>query len=46
MTIDPDRLAGAQDLIVKFLEQLNDHLESGSRREVYQLALQLFPLQR
>lgn len=46
MTIDPARLAGAQDIIVRFLEALNDHLESGSRREVYQLALQLFPLQR
>lgn len=44
MAIDPERLDAANKMILDFLETLCDFLEVGDRKEVYQLAIQLFPL--
>lgn len=44
MAIDPEKLPQAREKIARFLESMNDFLETGHRREVYQIAVQLFPL--
>lgn len=45
MSIDPDRLEEAKERITEFRRELCQFLEGGdSRREVYQLCVQLFPL--
>ncbi len=44
MAIDPKRIPEANRMILDFLERLCDFLESGDRREVYQMAVQLYPL--
>jgi len=44
MAINPERLETANKMILDFLETLCDFLEVGERKEVYQLAVQLFPL--
>lgn len=44
MAIDPKKLPQARERIAKFLESMNDLLESGEQTEVYQLAVQIFPL--
>lgn len=44
MTINPEKIPKAREMILKFLENLNDLLESGERRQVYQAAFQLFPV--
>jgi uncharacterized protein (TIGR02147 family) len=42
MSIDPAKLPLAKQMIQSFMEQLCEFLESGERREVYQLAVNLF----
>lgn len=44
MAIDPMRLPEAKRLIREFRDRLAGMLEKGERTEVYQLAIQLFPL--
>lgn len=44
MAIDPKKLPQARERIAKFLESMNDLLESGEQTEVYQVAVQIFPL--
>ena len=44
MSVNPDQIETANKMILEFMETLCDHLENGSRKEVYQLAVQLFPL--
>lgn len=44
MAIDPALLPSAKKRIIAFRNKLCDFLESGSAKEVYTLALQLFPL--
>jgi uncharacterized protein (TIGR02147 family) len=44
LTIDPEKLPKAREMILKFLENLDDYLESGKRKQVYQAAVQLFPV--
>lgn len=44
MAINPDRIELANKMILEFMEKLCDFLETNPREEVYQLAVQLFPL--
>lgn len=44
MAIDPNKLARARILINQFKEDMTELLESGNKKEVYQLSIQLFPL--
>lgn len=44
MMIDPDKVSIARERIIEFIESLADELETGSRRAVYQLGVQLFPV--
>lgn len=46
MAIDPAQLAQAKDLIVRFRNRMARVLEGGKPREVYTLAIQLFPVTR
>lgn len=46
MPIDPDLLDKARASIVEFAKKLCTELSSGRRRQVYQLGLALYPLQR
>lgn len=46
MAIDPAKLPEAQRRIRKFRDELCQYLESGSKKEVYQLCLQLFSLSK
>ena len=45
MSIDPEKLEQARNLIQEFQERLDNFLESGEKKEVYQLTISLFPLQ-
>ena len=44
MAIDPKKVALVRDRIAKFRRNLSKALESGSKREVYFLAIQLLPI--
>lgn len=44
MAINPERINEANRMIMEFMETLCDYLETGARKEVYQLSVQLFPL--
>jgi len=44
MAIDPNKLARARILINQFKEDMTELLESGNKKDVYQLSIQLFPL--
>ncbi|WP_413290871.1 TIGR02147 family protein [Bdellovibrio sp. HCB337] len=46
MAIDPAKLPEAQKRIRQFRDELCQYLESGSKKEIYQLCLQLFPLSK
>lgn len=46
MAIDPDKLEMARDLIIEFSRALCQTLEKGKRKKVYQLSVNLFPLER
>ena len=46
MAIDPSRIAEAHRRIRIFRRKLCAYLESGERKEVYRLSVQLFPLSR
>ena len=46
MAIDPSKLGMARDLINNFTNQLTALLESGQPTTVFQLAINLFPLQK
>ena len=44
MSIDPDRLPEAKDLVEQFMENLCKFLDSGKRKRVYEFSCALFPL--
>jgi len=46
MAIDPENIAEAKKMIMSFRKRLSKKLESGNKKEVYKLAIQLFPLSR
>lgn len=46
MAIDPENLGEAKNMIKSFRKRLSKKLESGNKKEVYKLAIQLFPLSR
>ncbi|MGE0527532.1 MAG: TIGR02147 family protein [Bdellovibrionales bacterium] len=46
MAIDPDRIPKAKQMIEKFSRELCAYLEGGKRKQVYQLGVCLFPIQR
>jgi uncharacterized protein (TIGR02147 family) len=46
MAIDPDRLPKAKLMIEKFNRELCAYLEGGKRKRVYQLSVNLFPMQK
>jgi transcriptional regulator with XRE-family HTH domain len=46
MAIDPGLLPEAKDMIKKFRRRLSRFLESGKKKEVYTIAIQLFPVSR
>lgn len=46
MAIDPKNLGEAKKMIKSFRKRLSKKLESGNKKEVYKLAVQLFPLSR
>lgn len=46
MTIDPDKLPEAQKMIQEFRRKLMRLMESGRRRQVYRLSVQLFRLDK
>ncbi len=46
MSIDPELIPVAKEKIEGFMEELSSFLESKSRKKVYELAINLFPLQR
>lgn len=45
MAIDPAKLEKANSMVREFMETLCDFLESGPRTQVYQLGVQLFPVE-
>ncbi|HMN67812.1 MAG TPA: TIGR02147 family protein [Bdellovibrionales bacterium] len=44
MAVCPTKLPEAKEKIMKFLETMNDFMECDSRKDVYQFAIQLFPI--
>lgn len=46
MAVDPSRIAPARKMIEDFSRELCDFLEGGHRTQVYQLGINLFPLQK
>lgn len=46
LALDPDQIPLARRMIVDFCRALTDALECGRRRKVYQLQVQLFPLEK
>jgi hypothetical protein len=46
MAVDPALLPEAKDMIKKFRRRLSRFLESGKKKEVYTIAIQLFPVSR
>ncbi len=46
ISIDPQKLPKAKQMIDEFMDQLCEFLESGSQKQVYQLNVNLFPLQK
>ena len=44
MAIDPDRMDEAKKLIEEFELKLSEFLETGTKKEVYQLSVSLFPI--
>ncbi len=46
MSIDPERLPKAKDMIEDFNQKLCAFLEGGNRKQVYQLSVALFPIQK
>lgn len=43
---DPKKVAKAKEMIGEFMEKLADFLEAGPKKNVYQLTVSLFPLQK
>lgn len=46
LAINPEKIPQAKKLIESFLDQMDSLLESGSKTSVYQISVQMFPLQR
>ena len=44
MAIDPEKLGEARKMIREFRDKLCTYLESGTKKEIYKLCVQLFPL--
>jgi hypothetical protein len=45
VAIDPEKIPEAKKRIEAFMIELCDELASGSKKQVYELAVQLFPLE-
>jgi hypothetical protein len=43
MSIDPAKLPAARVKIQRFLDELCDFMESGKKKSLYQVSVQLFP---
>ena len=43
IAIDPEKLPKAKEMIRKFQDELFDFLESGEKKEVYEICMQMFP---
>ena len=46
MTIDPEKIPAAKQMIEEFTQRICQFLESGKRTEVYELGITLYPLQK
>lgn len=46
LSIDPRKLPVAKKMIAEFMEQLADQLEAGTKTKVYELTVNLYPLQK
>lgn len=46
MAIDPEKIPEAKKMIKSFRKKLSEKLEGGAKKEVYKLAIQLFPLSK
>jgi uncharacterized protein (TIGR02147 family) len=46
MAIDPDKLPIAKRMMQAFMDELCDYLTAGRRTRIYQLGVQLFPIQK
>lgn len=46
MAIDPERLVHAKKMILDFMGNLMEFLEGGEKKQVFQLAVSLYPLQQ
>jgi uncharacterized protein (TIGR02147 family) len=46
MAIDPEKIPEAKKMIREFRDRLSAFLESGSKKEIYKVCFQLFPLTR
>ncbi len=46
MAIDPDKIPEARETIKRFRREMSAFLESGKKKRVYSLAVQLFPLDK
>ena len=46
MAIDPSKIDEAKSMIQAFRRKISKKLESGNKKEVYKIAIQLFPLSR
>lgn len=44
MAVDPEKIPQAKEMIKEFRRKLSDFMESGEKKEVYRICLQLFPL--
>jgi len=44
MSVDPEKMKVAKEMIRKFQDELSETMESGNKKEVYRLSIQLFPL--
>jgi hypothetical protein len=44
MAIDPDKISEAKTIIREFRLKMDSLMEQGHKREIYQLAIQFYPL--
>lgn len=46
MPVDPEKMKAAKEMIRKFQDELSEMMETGHKKEVYRLSIQLFPLSK
>lgn len=46
MAIDPTKIETARSMINRFMEDICDYLEAGEQKKVYQMSINLFPLEK